>query len=296
MFKSGFIAIVGRPNAGKSTFINQVLKQKIAIMTNKPQTTRNKIQGIKTDSDSQMIFIDTPGIHKPKTELGKWMTKVALSSTKDVDVVYYMVDATQSFGTGDSFILEHLQKVKYPVFLLLNKVDLLKQEQVMNLILEWKDRYDFAEIFPISALKDTNIDRLLSVTKEYLNEGFMYYPETTVTDYPEKFIIAELIREKILLLTEEEVPHSIAVVIDKIKSKNDKLVIDATIIVERDSQKGIIIGKQGSMIKKIGILARADIENLLGSQSYLELFVRVEKDWRNKQRHLSNFGYGKDYE
>ncbi|WP_033828385.1 GTPase Era [Bacillus andreraoultii] len=294
-YKSGFITIIGRPNVGKSTFINQVIGQKIAIMSDKAQTTRNKIQGVLTTNDAQMIFIDTPGIHKPKHRLGEFMIKVATNTLNEVDIVLYMVNASESFGRGEEFILEKLQSVKTNVFLIINKIDLIHPDELITIIDQYKDKYPFAEIVPISALQGNNVDRLLDTIKNYLPEGPQYYPSDQITDHPERFIISELIREKVLHLTREEIPHSVAVIIEKIETrKNGTLHIMAAIIVERDSQKGIIIGKQGSMLKEIGKRARVDIENLLGSKVFLELWVKVQKDWRNKATVLREFGYRED--
>ncbi|MDY5252264.1 MAG: GTPase Era [Erysipelotrichaceae bacterium] len=289
--KSGFIALIGRPNAGKSTLMNNLLNQKIAIISPKAQTTRNQIRGILTDEDSQMIFIDTPGIHKPQHTLGQQMNKEAFSAMGSVDLIYFLVDATQEFGKGDQFVLDILAKQKLPVFLLVNKIDLLSKDQVMETLLRYNKLFDFKEIIPISAKEGFNIEELLATTKNYLEDGIMYYPKDQVCDYPEQFILCELIREKILYLTEEEVPHSIAVVIERMGRKKGRLLINAMILVERDSQKGIIIGKQGKMIKQIGIDARKDIEGLLGETVYLELFVRVEKNWRNRTSKLQQLGY-----
>src|SRR5690606_7258995 len=274
--------------------LNQVVGQKIAIMSDKPQTTRNKIQGVLTEKDAQMIFIDTPGIHKPKHKLGNFMTKVAINTLNEVDLVLFMVNAEESFGKGEQFILEKLKGVKTPVFLVINKIDLIHPDELIKVIEQYKDQYDFREIVPISALQGNNVDRLLTVIKEYLPEGPQYYPPDQVTDHPERFIIAELIREKVLHLTREEVPHSVAVIIEKISEENQLLHIMAAIIVERPSQKGIIIGKQGAMLKEIGTRARLDIEHLLGSKVFLELWVKVEKDWRNRSTMLREFGYRED--
>ena len=297
-FKSGFVSIIGRPNVGKSTFLNKVLGKKIAIMSDKPQTTRNKIQGVITDHDSQTIFIDTPGIHKPKHELGKFMTDLAIGTLNEVDAVMFMVNATEKLGRGDQFILEHLKSVKQPVFLVINKIDLITKEELLTVIATFRDQHDFAGVIPISAMTGENIDTLLSVIKEELPEGPQFYPSDHITDHPERFIISELIREKVLHLTHEEVPHSVAVVIDKIEKVDGKNVIDvmATIVVERPSQKGILIGKGGKMLKDIGTLARKDIVKLLGTKIYLELWVKVQKDWRNKKLYLNDFGYSeKEY-
>ncbi len=289
--KSGFVALVGRPNAGKSTLMNGLLKQKIAIISPKPQTTRNQIRGIRTDDQSQIIFVDTPGIHKPQHQLGTQMNKEAFSAMTSVDLIYLMVDASVPFGRGDEFVLERLKESKLPVFLVLNKIDLVKKEDMIKQLIEWEERFPFKEIIPVSAQEEKNIDRLIEVTKSYLEEGVCYYPKDQVCDYPEQFIYAEIIREKVLYLTEEEIPHSIAVVLERMGRKKDKLMIGAVILVERNSQKGIIIGKQGSMIKEIGIQARKDLEGILGETIYLELFVRVEKDWRNRKSKLQQLGY-----
>lgn len=295
-FKSGFITIIGRPNVGKSTFLNYVIGQKIAIMSDKAQTTRNKIQGVLTTDDSQMIFIDTPGIHKPKHKLGNFMMKVATDTLNEVDLVLFMVNATEKFGKGEEYIIEKLKSVKTPVFLVINKIDLIHPDDLLTVISAYKERYEFAEIVPISALQGNNVENLLKTIKRYLPDGPQYYPADQVTDHPERFIIAELIREKVLHLTREEVPHSVAVLIEKIEPGSESGIVHimAAIVVERDSQKGIIIGKQGRMLKEIGKRARMDIEHLLGSKVYLELWVKVQKDWRNKASVLREFGYRDD--
>ncbi|WAA11491.1 GTPase Era [Fervidibacillus halotolerans] len=295
-FKSGFITIIGRPNVGKSTFLNYVIGQKIAIMSDKAQTTRNKIQGVLTADDAQMIFIDTPGIHKPKHRLGQFMMKVATNTLNEVDLVLFMVNAEEKFGKGEEFIVEKLQGVNTPVFLVINKIDLVHPDELFSIISSYKDVYDFAEIIPISAIQGNNVENLLETIKRYLPEGPQYYPRDQVTDHPERFIIAELIREKVLHLTREEIPHSVAVLIEKIEKKDDRGIVHimAAIIVERNSQKGIIIGKQGRMLKEIGKRSREDIERLLGSKVYLELWVKVQKDWRNKAGILKEFGYRED--
>lgn len=295
-YKSGFVAIIGRPNVGKSTFLNQVLGKKIAIMSDKPQTTRNKIQGVITDENSQTIFIDTPGIHKPKHELGKFMTDLAIGTLNEVDAVLFMVNATEKAGKGDRFILEHLKRVKQPVYLCINKIDLLTKEELLGVIASFREEYDFTGIIPISALTGENVQTLIEVVKEVLPEGPQFYPSDYITDHPERFIISEMIREKVLHLTREEVPHSVAVVIEKIEKPADSDTVDvmAAIVVERSSQKGILIGKGGKMLKDIGTLARKDINALLGTKIYLELWVKVQKDWRNKKLYLNDFGYGED--
>jgi GTP-binding protein Era len=295
-YKSGFISIIGRPNVGKSTFLNRVIGQKIAIMSDKAQTTRNKIQGVLTVNDAQMIFIDTPGIHKPKHKLGDFMMKVAVNTLKEVDLILFMVNAEEGFGRGEEFILEKFQSVTTPIFLVINKIDQIHPDNLLPIIESYKEKYAFKEIVPISALEGNNVERLLDQIKSFLPEGPQYYPADQVTDHPERFIITELIREKALHLTREEIPHSLAVVLDKMERREGKEIIDvmATVIVERDSQKGIIIGKQGGMLKEIGKRARVDIENLLGSKVYLELWVKVQKDWRNKMSQLRDYGFNED--
>ncbi|KYD11589.1 GTPase Era [Heyndrickxia sporothermodurans] len=295
-YKSGFVSIIGRPNVGKSTYINQVIGQKIAIMSDKPQTTRNKVQGVLTTNEAQIILIDTPGIHKPKHKLGDFMMRVATNTLREVDLILFMINAVEGYGRGDEFIIEKLKGVQTPVFLVINKIDQIHPDQLLSIIEQYKGLYNFAEIVPISALEGQNTDRLLQQIKEYLPEGPQYYPADQVTDHPERFIVSELIREKVLHLTREEVPHSIAVVIEKMQKREDseKIHVMAAIIVERSSQKGIIIGKQGSMLKEIGKRARLDIENLLGSKVYLELWVKVQKDWRNKVTQLRDFGFRED--
>lgn len=294
-YKSGFIAIVGRPNVGKSTFMNRVIGQKIAIMSDKPQTTRNKIQGVLTDDEAQLVFIDTPGIHKPKHKLGDFMVKMAEGTLNEVDAVLFMINADEGYGGGDQYILDRLEKIKRPVFLIINKIDLIHPDKIFELIHKYKDKHDFAEVFPISALQGNNVDNLLGKLKEYMPEGPQYYPADQVTDHPERFIMSELIREKVLRLTREEIPHSVAVVIENIeKRENNKLYIQATIITERSTQKAILIGKQGTMLKQIGQKAREDIEALLGTKVFLELWIKVQKDWRNKERQLREYGFRND--
>lgn len=295
-YKSGFVSIIGRPNVGKSTFINRVIGQKIAIMSDKPQTTRNKIQGVYTTKQSQTVFIDTPGIHKPKHKLGDFMMKVAQNTLKEVDIILFMINAEEGYGRGDEFIIERLEETTTPVFLIINKIDQIHPDQLLPLIDQYKELYPFKEIVPISALDGNNVDRLLNEIEKLLPEGPQYYPEDQVTDHPERFIITELIREKVLHLTREEIPHSIAVVMDTLERRenNKAIYVGATIIVERDSQKGIVIGKQGSMLKEVGKRARVDIEALLGSKVFLELWVKVQKDWRNKASQLRDYGFSED--
>ena len=291
-FKSGFVAIVGRPNVGKSTFMNYVLGQKIAIMSDKAQTTRNKIQGVYTKDDAQIVFLDTPGIHKPKHELGEFMVKSAYSALKEVDAVLFMVNVSEKRGPGDDFIIEKLKGIKTPIFLVLNKIDLVTPEVLLERVESYKDALDFAGVFPISVLQGNNVNELMEALINALPEGPQYYPADQITDHPEYFVVSELIREKILQLTQEEIPHSVAVTVDKMqKDEFDKVHVYANIIVERKSQKGIIIGKGGRLLKEIGTRARHDIEQLLGNKVYLELWVKVEKDWRKRKSNLQEYGY-----
>lgn len=289
-FKSGFITIVGRTNVGKSTLINRLVGQKIAIMSDKPQTTRHKIQSVITESDYQAIFIDTPGIHKPKHKLGEHLVNMALRSLRGVDVVLFLVEASMP-GPGDNYIIEQLKKVTGPVILAINKIDQIKKDELMPIITTFQRRYDFAEIIPISALTGENVDKILTVIAGYLPEGPKYYPDDMVVDKPERFIMAELVREKVLHLTSQEVPHSVAVVVEEIEERSADLVaVRAVIYTERESQKGILIGKGGGMLKEVGKLAREEIEALLGTKIYLELWVKVKKDWRNREVYMRNFG------
>ncbi len=294
-FKSGFVSIIGRPNVGKSTFLNRMVGQKIAIMSDKPQTTRNKIQGVYTEEDAQIVFIDTPGIHKPKHKLGDFMMKIAQNTLREVDIILFMVNAEEGPGRGDEFIIEKLQHTKQPVFLIINKIDQIHPDELLPLIDKYRTLYTFAEIIPISALEGNNVDALAKTVKKYLPEGPQYYPSNQITDHPERFIMEELIREKVLHLTREEIPHSVAVVIDAIQKREGGAVyVNATIVVERPSQKGIVIGKQGAMLKEIGKRARMDIEALLGSKVFLEVWVKVIKDWRNKMTQLRDLGFRED--
>ncbi len=295
MFKSGFVAINGRPNVGKSTLLNKLLGHKIVIMSPKAQTTRNAIQGVYNEIDCQIVFIDTPGIHKPHNKLGEYMNKAAIGATREVEAILLLNDISEELGSGDNFVMDTLKNSETPVILVINKIDLVSKEKLHERIEMLKDQMKFHAIVPISAKTGENTDELLKAIKELLPEGPKYYPEGMNSDHPEAFIIAELIREKILKLTKEEIPHSVAVTIEKMRiDSKGKLNIDATIVVERDSQKKIIIGKQGSMIKNIGILARKDIESLLGNKVNLSTFVRVEKDWRNNLTYLKEFGYRGD--
>jgi len=295
MFKSGFVSIIGRPNVGKSTLLNQILKQKLTIVTSKPQTTRNKIQGIYTTDDCQIIFIDTPGIHKAQHELGNVMNKFAIGSLDAIDLVLFIVDASSKKGAGDDYILEELKKSKVPTILVLNKVDLVQDEEKLKENIEsYKEAFNFVGGLTISASNGHNIDLLIDKVKNLLDEGPMYYPEDQLLDQPIRFVVAEMIREKVLLKTKEEVPHSVAIMIEKFvepKKENGIVEIYAAIIVDRESQKKIIIGKKGSMIKDIGTLARKDIVNLLGNKVYLELFVKVVPNWRDNKMMLRSLGY-----
>lgn len=293
--KSGFVAIVGRPNVGKSTLLNRIVGQKIAIMSDKAQTTRNKIQGVYTTDKVQMIFIDTPGIHKPKHRLGDYMVEAAYSALKEVEVVLFMVSADQKRGKGDDMIIERLKKLSVPVYLVINKIDKIHPNDLLQQIEDYQSQMDFAQVIPISATQGNNFETLMHELTEQMPEGPQYFPDDQVTDHPEYFVVSELIREKILQLTRDEVPHSVAVVVDSMKrNQDDKVQVQATIIIERDSQKGIIIGKGGAMLKKIGTQARKDIELLLGDKVYLELWVKVQKDWRDKQTYLTDYGYRKE--
>lgn len=292
-FKSGFVTIVGRPNVGKSTLINHMVGQKIAIMSNKPQTTRNKITAVHTTEKGQVVFIDTPGIHKPKSKLGDYMVSVAENTLNEVDLVLFVVDATEKRGAGDEYIIERLKQVKTPVFLIINKIDKVHPEALLPIIDNYRQLHDFKQIIPISALEGNNTSSLSEAIFDEMQEGPMYYPADQVTDHPERFVVAELIREKVLHLTREEVPHSIAVVVEEMKrGENGKtLYIYAAIYVERDSQKGILIGEKGQMLKEIGRRARHDIERLMGDKIFLEVWIKVKKDWRNQERMLRNFGF-----
>ncbi|MCF6514986.1 GTPase Era [Lactobacillus sp. S2-2] len=294
-FKSGFVAIVGRPNVGKSTFLNRVIGQKIAIMSDKAQTTRNKIQGVYTTDDSQIVFIDTPGIHKPKNKLDQFMDDSAISSLKEVDAVLFMVSASETRGAGDNYIINQLKEVKQPIYLIINKIDEINPNDLLPIMETYKKALNWKDVFPISALNGNNVNDLLEAISNDLPEGPQYYPEDQITDHPERFVIAELIREKVLQLTRQEIPHSVAIDIGSIKTDDNGLVnIEANIIVERKGQRGIIVGKGGEVLKRIGTLARKDIENLLGSRVYLSLWVKISPGWRDKDVALNRLGYKKD--
>lgn len=292
--KSGFIALVGRPNVGKSTLLNAIMGRKIAITSDKPQTTRNIIQGIYTDNDSQMIFIDTPGIHKPKNRLGKILNKEAYISMDDVDIILFLVDITENLGKGDKFIIDLFKNTSKPVILVINKIDRLPKSEILHKIEEYKDLYDFDEIVPVSAVKGDNIDRLISVLKGKLTDNIKYYEDDVVTNVSNSFMISEIIREKILELTHEEVPHSVNVVTEDISYDKNVVNIKAMIVIDRENLKRIIIGKQGTMIKEIGRRSRIEIEELLGKKVYLELFVKVIEKWRDREKYLNEIGY-KDF-
>ena len=293
-YKSGFVTLIGRPNVGKSTLMNHLIGQKIAITSNKPQTTRNRIQTVLTTEEGQIVFVDTPGIHKAKNKLGEYMVNVAERTLNEVDVVVWLVEPSTFIGAGEKHIIEQLKKVKTPVVLVINKVDMVKREEVFAFIDAYQKQYDFAAIVPVSARTGENTDELVKVLFQYLQYGPQFYDEDTITDQPQRQIVAEIIREKALHALNEEIPHGIAVAIDRMEFKRKIVNIDATIICERDSHKGIIIGKQGAMLKKIGSNARFEIEKMLEMQANLKLWVKVKKDWRDSDFLIKNFGYTKD--
>lgn len=294
-YKSGFVTLIGRPNVGKSTLMNQVIGQKIAITSNKPQTTRNRIQTVYTEENGQIIFLDTPGIHKAKNKLGEYMVTVAERTLNEVDVVLWLVEPTTFIGAGEMHIAETLQKVSTPVILVINKIDTIKKEEMLPVIQKYKDICNFAEIVPVSALNGDNKEALIDAIFKYLQEGPQFFDEDTITDQPERQIVAELVREKALRLLNDEIPHGIAVSIESMKERKNGSMMDiqATIICERDSHKGIIIGKKGAMLKNIGMNARKEIENLLDQKVNLQLWVKVRKDWRDSDIYLKNYGYNK---
>ena len=294
-YKSGFVALIGRPNVGKSTLMNHLIGQKIAITSKKPQTTRNKIQTVYTCEDGQIIFLDTPGIHKAKNKLGEYMVNVAEQTLKDVDVILWLVEPTTYIGAGEKHIAEQLQKTSLPVILVINKVDTVKKEDILQVIDNYRKLYDFAEIIPASALRGQNTKDIVNSLFKYMPYGPMFYDEDTVTDQPQRQIVAEIIREKALHALDEEIPHGIAVTIEKMRERKGQHIVDieATIICERDSHKGIIIGKQGSMLKKIGSNARFEIEKMLEERVNLKIWVKVKKDWRDSDTLMKNFGYNK---
>ena len=288
--KSGFVSFIGRPNAGKSSLLNKIIGRKVAITSNKPQTTRNLIQGVYTDEEAQIIFVDTPGIHKPKHKLGKVLNKQAYFTIDDTDVILYVVDASEKLGNGDKYVIEVLEKTEKPVILLLNKIDKLTHEEILKKIEEYKDLYKFKEIIPVCALKKESVNYLLKILKGYLNDNIKYFDDETYTNVDLSFLISEYIREKVLNFTHEEVPHAITCITNSIERGKNNISISATIIVDRENLKKIIIGKNGAMLKKIGTSARIDIENLLQEKVYLDLFVKVVKDWRDKEKFLNEIG------
>jgi len=294
-YKSGFVTLIGRPNVGKSTLMNQIIGQKIAITSNKPQTTRNRIQTVYSEENGQIIFLDTPGIHKAKNKLGEYMVTVAERTLNEVDVILWLVEPTTYIGAGEQHIAETLKRVKTPVILVINKIDTVKKEELLPVIESYQKLHEFAEIVPVSAMNGENKENLVSTIFEYLEEGPQFYDEDTITDQPERQIVAELIREKALRLLNDEIPHGIAVSIEKMKERKGGKIMDieATIVCERDSHKGIIIGKKGAMLKNIGMNARREIENLLDQQVNLQLWVKVRKDWRDSDMFLKNYGYNK---
>lgn len=296
-FHSGFVALIGRPNVGKSTLLNYIVGQKIAIMSNVAQTTRNKIQGIYTTKNAQIVFIDTPGVHKPKTKLGDFMERSTMSALSEVDAVLYVVAADEKRGPGDDFIINHLKDINQPIYLVVNKIDTVNPNELPDIVAQYKDALPFKDIVPVSALQGNNVNTLMNELVQELPVGPQYYPDDQISDHPERFVIAEMIREKVFQLTREEVPHSVAIDVTSIKREdNDTVHISANIIVERPGQKGIIIGKKGQMLKKIGQLARQDIEHLLGDHVYLQLWVKVVPGWRDKSAMLKDYGYRKtDY-
>lgn len=298
VFKSGFVAIIGRPNVGKSTLMNQLIGQKIAIMSNKPQTTRNRIQTILTTDEGQVIFLDTPGIHVPKSKLGKYMNDTAVSTLNEIDLIMWLIEPDKKIGRGDQHILEILEAVKTPVMLVINKIDTIEKMEILEIINTYKDAYEFNDIIPVSAMKGENVDVLMKGIFSHLEEGPQFFPEDMITDQPERQLCAELIREKALQLMQQEIPHGIAVVIDQMKDREGQNImdIDATIVCEKDSHKGMIIGKQGAMLKKIGSQARRDMETLLGVKVNLQLWVKIKKDWRDSDYLLRNFGYSNKYD
>ena len=294
--RSGFVSLIGRPNVGKSTLLNTLINQKIAITSNKPQTTRNIIQGIYNEEGYQIVFVDTPGIHKPLNKLGKVLNKEAQSLTKDVDAVLFIVDAKDGIGSGDKKIIESLRGTDSPVILVLNKIDKMTDNEIIQAITDYKDLYDFAEIVPISALQNNNVATLLNVIKKYLTDNMRYFDEDMITSSSLNFMVSEFVREKIFRMTEEEIPHSITCITSKYEEKKDIVNITVDIIVDRDSIKKIVIGKQGSLLKAVGIEARKDIQELIGKKVYLELYVKTIKNWRDKERYLNELGFNeKDY-
>ena len=289
--KSGFVSLIGRPNAGKSTLMNSIVGKKVAITSNKPQTTRNLINGIYNDDDTQIVFVDTPGIHKPDHKLGKYLNRQAYYSIDDVDVILLLIDASEKLGGGDKYVIEKLKETNKPVILVLNKIDRISRDDILLKINEYKDLYNFSEIVPVSALKNNNTETLVKVIKNYLTDSIKYYGDDEFTNKSINFLMTEIVREKVFNLTSEEIPHSITCVLDNIEKGKNSYNIQISIIVDRDSLKRIIIGRQGSMIKEIGVQARPEIEELLGKRVYLELYVKTIKKWRDKEKYLQEFGF-----
>lgn len=290
-FKSGFVAVVGRPNVGKSTLINRIIKQKVSIVSDKAQTTRNRILCVHTDDACQIVFLDTPGIHKPRHKLGKFMDEMAYQSLQDIDAVLFLVAGNEKRGPGDLFVLDKIAAAGVPVFLLINKIDKLSKGDILKEITDYANLYDFAQIIPISALQGDNVDTVVAELRKLLPSGPKYFPDDMMTDQPERLLVAEIFREKLLLATRDEVPHAIAVYVDEMKERGGKIYIRMTVFVERESQKRIVIGKNGAVLKEVGRLARSEIEHLLGNTVYLDIWVKVRSDWRNQASALSEFGY-----
>lgn len=293
-FKSGFVTLIGRPNVGKSTLLNYMIGEKISIVSDKIQTTRNRIHGIVTKEDAQIVFVDTPGVHRPKHELGDAMVNISLQTLRDVDIVLFLINADEGFGKGDEFIINKLTELKIPVFLVINKIDLVHPDELLPLIASYNEKLDFAETIPVSALNGNNVDTLRTLITSYLPEGPQFYHEDDKTDRSLQFQMSEIIREKVLHHTEEEIPHSVHVVVESVEKKNNKQHIHATIITERASQKGILIGKRGSMLKRIGIDARKELETLLNERVNLQLWIKVVSDWRNRRNLLEQYGFEAD--
>ena len=289
--KSGFVGIIGRPNVGKSTLVNSIVGKKVAITTSKPQTTRNIIQGIYNDSDTQIVFVDTPGIHKPNTKLGQTLNKQAYYSMEDTDILLFLVDVTEKLGKGDMFVIEKLKTISKPVILVLNKIDIINKEEIFNKIVEYKDLYEFSDIVPLSALKNNNINELIKVVKKYLRDEFQYYGKDDITNKSIEFLMSEIVREKVMNLTEQEVPHSITCQTQAVEVGKTSYTVYIDIIVDRDSLKKIVIGAHGNMIKEVGTRARLDIEKILNKKVYLELRVKTVKDWRDKEKYLNEYGF-----
>lgn len=289
--RSGFVSLVGRPNAGKSTLLNNIIGKKIAITSNKPQTTRNNIQGIYNEEDTQIVFVDTPGIHKPTHKLGSYLNKQAYYSATDVDVILFLIDGSQEFGRGDMFVLDKIKEAGKPIILVINKIDKLTNEEILEKINVYKDIYEFADIVPVSAIKNNNTKELIKTIKKYLTDEFKYYEDNQITNKPITFMISEIVREKIFELTEQEVPHSLTCIVENIEKDKNSYHINVAIIVDRDALKRIIIGKQGSMIKEIGVRARKELEEFLGKKVYLETYVKTIKKWRDKEKYLQEFGF-----